>query len=339
MIKKILFINSRQVDYLEDLTFAGLTELLGADNVVSYPVNYHYYFSKYQYPKNIGQCRPALQYFSDRILLQGRLRRFEFDAVIIGSTKEDVFSFYLEIENILPKGIPLIYLDGGDRPEIGGDADREHFTRLRETVFQRRKINIIFKREYITEASYGTNVFPLPFSFKPTSFHQNGSGKKYDVVFWAVESDPVRTKALELIQHKYDCERNGSTTGQTFRNYKRHGKFFLEELSSAKIGYNFRGVGWDTLRYWEIPGVSTLMISGKPKIAIPDNFVNGEHVIFCKDDLSNLVALTDYYLHHTDEREAIARNGHHFVGQYHTYIKRTQYMLDTCNNFLSMKQA
>ncbi len=337
MIGRILFINSQQVDYLEDLAFAGLTELLGAENVISYPVNYHYYFSKYQYPKNIGQCRKPLQYFSDQINLKKRLQQFEFDAVVIGSTKEDVFSFYLEIEKILPKGIPLIYLDGGDRPEIGGDADREHFTQLCDAVFQQRHIDIIFKREYLVDAVYEKHVFPLPFSFKPDSFHRNGLPKKYDVVFWAVESDPLRTQALELIQDKYDCRKNGSVTGQTFRNYKRHGKYFLEELSSAKIGYNFRGVGWDTLRYWEIPGVATMMISGKPRISIPNNFINNEHAVFCKDDLSDLTSLTDYYLNHTDEHDSIAQNGMRHVEQHHTYLKRAQYMLDICHDVLSKK--
>ena len=91
MIKRILFINSLQFDYLEDLTFAGLTELLGAENVVSYPTNYHYYFSKYPYPKNIGQCRRPRDYFSDRFNAKKRLKQFDFDAVVIGSTKHDAF--------------------------------------------------------------------------------------------------------------------------------------------------------------------------------------------------------------------------------------------------------
>ena len=337
MIGKILFINSRHVDYLEDLTFAGLTELLGADNVVSYPVNYHYYFSKYQYPKNIGQCRNPLQYISDRLNLKKRLQHFEFDAVVIGSTKEDVFTFYLGIEQMLPKGIPLIYLDGGDRSEIGGDADREHYAELRDKIFRLRHIDIIFKREYLVDRQYEPHVFPLPFSFRPASYPQNGLNKKYDVVFWAVESDPIRTKALELISNKYDCATNGTVTGQTFKHYRRHGKYFLEELSSAKIGYNFRGIGWDTLRYWEIPGVSTMMISGKPNIAIPDNFIHGEHAVFCKNDLSDLISLTDYYLNHPDERESIAKKGTRHVQQYHTYVKRAQYLLDICNDVLLKK--
>ena len=337
MIQRILFINSLQFDYLEDLLFGGLTELLGPDNVVSLPLNYHYYFSKYQYPKNIGQCRPPLRYLLDRLALKEKLRRFEFDAVVIGSTKEDAFKSYLMIEEKIPKGIPIMYIDGGDWPEIGGDAIREQYTSVFEEVIHRRAINLIFKREYLLDRQYEKNVFPLPFSFKPARHWTNGTVKKYDVVFWAVESDPLRKTILKLIQDKYDCKENGSVQGQTFRNYRRHGTFFLQELSSSKIAYNFKGAGWDTLRYWEIPGVASFMISGLPRIKIPNNFNDREHAVFCKDDASDLLSLTDYYLTHEREREEIAKNGSKHVQQFHTYTKRAQYFLDVSNEYLSKK--
>lgn len=335
MIRRIFFINSLSFDYLEDLLFAGLTGLLGAENLVSYPTNYHYYFSKYRYPKNIGQCRPPARYFVDRLKLKKEIAKFEFDAVIIGSTKEDAFVSYLEIADALPKGIPIIYVDGGDRPEIGGDAIRQSFLPLFRDVWSKRKIDLIFKREYLLSREYDSNVFPLPFALMPSAFQSRINDKKYQVVFWAVESDPIRTKVLEMVQDKYDCRKNGTTTGIVFKQYKRHGKFFLEELSASKIAYNFKGAGWDTLRYWEIPGVETFMISGEPKIRIPNNFDHGRHLVFCRDDLSDLLPLTEYYLKNQDERETIARAGHQHVLEHHTYRKRAEYFLDVCNEMLS----
>ena len=331
MIRRILFINSLRFDYLEDLLFAGLTESLGAENVVCYPVNYHYYFSKYDYPKNIGQCRAPRMYFADLFTLNNRLGKFEFDAVVIGSTKEDAFCSYMKIADSLPKGIPIVYIDGGDMPEIGGDAARMNFASLFDEVCKQRRIDLIFKRECLIGKKYPPHVFPLPFAFCPVDFHPRVSGKRYQVVFWAVESDPIRTKALNLVENKYDCKENGTTTGQVFKSYKRRGKFFLEELASSKIAYNFKGVGWDTLRYWEIPGVSTFMVSGVPRIKIPHNFNDKEHVVFCRDDLSDLLPLTDYYLNHEEEREEIAQNGAAHVNLFHTYIQRARYFLEICN--------
>ena len=212
-----------------------------------------------------------------------------------------------------------------------------NFDSLFDEVCRKQKITLIFKREYLAECEYDTHVFPLPFAFRPVNFQSNAHNKRFQVVFWAVESDPIRTAALKLVQDKYDCKENGTTTGQVFRHYKRRGKFFLEELSSSKIAYNFKGVGWDTLRYWEVPGVSSFMVSGVPHIKIPNNFRDKEHAVFCKDNLSDLLPLTDYYLNHEEEREGIARNGAVHVERYHTYTKRAQYFLDICNEYLSKK--
>jgi Glycosyl transferases group 1 len=338
MIQRLLFINSLHFDYLEDLMFASLTELLGANNVISFPTNYHYYFSKYRYPKNIGQCRAPLRYVIDRVIMNKRIQKSEFDAVVIGSTKEDAFLSYLRIADRLPLKIPLVYIDGGDRPEVGGDAIRENFIPLFERVCNKRKINLIFKREYHNGREYDKNVFPLPFAFKPTAYNSSIRNKKYDVVFWAVESDPIRTEVLRMVHDRYDCKENGTVTGLTFRKYQRRGKNFLEELSASKVAYNFKGVGWNTLRYWEIPGVASFMISGAPQIRIPNNFKDREHIVLCRDDLSDLLRLTDYYLHHENEREEIARNGHSHLQQHHTYIKRGEYFLNICNDFLSTRK-
>ncbi len=325
-VQRILFVNSLDADYLEDLTFAGLTEILGADNVISYPTNHHYYYSKYQYPKNIGQCRPMFRYILDRLNISNQLKRFEFDAIVLGSVKKDSCVSFLRLIETMPKRIPLIFLDGGDRHEVGGDAIRENFVSLFNDVTRRVKFDIIFKRECLISFQYESNVIPFPFSFKAPVYEMQK--KKYDVVFWAVESDPIRSKALDLVRDRFDCTSNGTAAGQTFRHYRRKGKYFLEELSASKIVYNFKGVGWDTLRYWEVPGVGSFMISGEPKIQIPNNFQHGKHLVFCKDDLSDLLSLTEYYLRNEHERVSIAKSGYQHLQQHHTYRKRAEYFLD-----------
>jgi len=164
-------------------------------------------------------------------------------------------------------------------------------------------------------------------AFKPQDIKVEEK-KLYDVTCWCVESDPIRTKALSILENLYDCRSNGTTLGQTFKNYKRKGLGYLKELGGSRISCNFRGVGWDTLRYWEIPAVQSLMISQKPQIVIPDNFVNGEHVIFCKDDLSDMTSLIDYYLSHEDEREEMSAAARDYAMKIHTHIQRAEYFLD-----------
>ncbi|MFH1898659.1 MAG: glycosyltransferase [Candidatus Desantisbacteria bacterium] len=330
---RFLFINSLSTDYVEDLLFDGLTEILGKENVISYPVNRKYYFSTACYPKNIGKCRSVFDYLEDLSAIKKKIQNKAFDAIIIGSTKEDAFKYYLNLIDDLPKGMPVIYVDGGDWPEIGGDAKREHFEELFNKAASFKPFNLIFKREYIKDKDYAKNVFPFPMSFK--SIHNlKMVAKKYNVTFWAVESHEIRIKAMRLLMDKYDCNDNGTILGQKFKRYKRKGLAYLSELSASKIALNFRGVGWDTLRYWEIPGMKTFMITGHPKIVIPNNFVDREHVVYCKDDLGDLIPLIDYYLQNEKERETIAKNAQKHLSKYHTHIQRAEYFMEIVRQFL-----
>lgn len=321
---RLLFVNSTRPDYLEDQLFSGLTSILGEEMVVPYPVNAKFYFPRRPYPRNMGRAKPPLRFLPDRVALGKQLKRFAFDAVVIGSTKQDTFERYLEIEDRIPKGLPLIYVDGGDWPEIGGDARRMNF----ESHFRRiaqRDFTLIFKREYVIHHEYAKNVVPFPMSWYDVAIPK--TKPKYQVTCWCVESHPMRTEALKLLAGHFDCGSNGTVPGQTFRSYSRKGKRYLRELSAGAIACTFRGVGWDTLRYWEIPGVRTFMVSNEPQIVIPNNFVHGEHLVFCKDDLRDLLDLISYYLRNEREREEMAASAHTHVIKHHTHRARARFFI------------
>jgi len=325
---RLLFINSLKADYVEDQLVNGLTRLVGKENICLFPVNKNYYYARRPYPRNMGVCRSLADFIKERLSIGKQLRQFHFDAVVIGSIKRDTFLHLESIQQHLPRGIPVILVDGGDWPEIGSDARRMHFEDLYSRLVQSLNITLVFKREYLLDHDYSSNVIPFPMAFKPvTDFRKQP--QKYDVTCWCVESHESRTRALTILEDRYDCRANGTVRGQTFRNYKRKGNQYLEELSASRIACNFRGVGWDTLRYWEIPGVQSLMISGKPQIAIPNNFAHEQHVVFCRDDLSDLTDKIDYFLSHEDERDAIATAGHQHLMQYHTVESRARLFLDT----------
>ncbi len=324
---KILFINSRSPDYVEDQLFSALTEIYGKASVTPCPVNYRYYIKRKPYPLDMGRCRSALDYVMDGFALRKSLSRFDYDCIILGSTKRDVFEKFIAIRDSIPSGMPLIYIDGGDFPEVGGDADRLKFKEVYDDVVRHHTFSHVFKREYISGKVYPDNVHPFPMSFKPQPMTVSGE-KKYEVTCWCVESDPVRTRALSLLEGLYDCRENGTTLNQTFRNYKRKGLAYLEDLGRSRIACNFRGVGWDTLRYWEIPAVGALMLSQKPGIEIPDNFVHGEHVVFCRDDLSDLTSLLDYYLSHEDEMAEMTERAKQHLQKYHTHLRRAEFLID-----------
>ena len=223
--------------------------------------------------------------------------------------------------------IPRIFVDGGDFPELVGDLERFGGKELFEKIVLKRPFDLFFKREYCLDREYPSNCYPLPMCFNYDFMPTLPLHYKYDVAFWAVESDPIRTRALEILENKYDCKKNGTVRNQIMKKYKRKGAFYLQEIKSAKIGLNLRGGGWDTLRFWELTGMGCFVISQKLNIKINYPFVDREDIVYCKEDLSDLVELCDYYLAHPEEREKIASNARKKVEQYHTDVYRAEYVL------------
>ena len=325
---RILFITSREPDYLQDLTYRGLVQVLGHGQVVEIPFHRSFYRSAKGYPRNLGYCETNSPVAGAWRSLRADLRAF--DIVIVGSCKPDCFERYLSIAGGLPARTPVVFIDGGDRPAIGGDLERLKRPGLWENALEARPFDWIFKREYLESATHGKNVVPFSFSFDFDRYQfPVQAAKRYQVSFWAVESDPIRTRVLTMLEGNFDCRENGTHRNQVFRRYKRTGLHYLEELSRCRVVLNFRGEGWDTLRYWEVPGVNTLLVSQKPGIRIPDNFVDGEDIVFCRDDLSDLLDLVSFYLGHEAKAEEIAAAAHAKARRLHSTRARALRLLET----------
>ena len=324
---KVLYINRPNSDYLQDIIYTGLVKLIGAQNIIEYPWNIRFHLNHRPYPKNLGQVKG--EFFNS---LKAKLSPHDYDIVIVASCHPDTIQYYSQIIKEIPPHVKTIFIDGGDMPEIAGDLSitKGNGKELYNELMSYRKFDYIFKREYLLDAQYDKNVYSLPFGFNLDHLPNNLNQKyKYDVAFWAVESDPIRTKVLELLEDKYDCKENGTTRNQVMKKYKRKGKFYLEELSACKIGLNFRGGGWDTLRFWEIPALGGFMISQKLNIQIDHNFTDGKNIIYCENDLSNLTELCDYYLTHEEKRINIAHNAKKHIEEFHTDMHRAKKILDT----------
>jgi len=326
---KILYICSTRFDYLQDLTYAGLVKVLGKENVVDYPWNPKFNLPIKSYPKNLG-----FKSISFRFPIMNNFK--EIDFVILASAKKDALETYLKILSLI-KNKPILFLDGGDFSEIGGDFYRHHCGDLYEAAIKQRPFDIILKREYISSLhSAHANIFPFPFSFpyNITLPPITERLKKYDVSFWGQQNPQIRTNALNLLAGKYDCNQNGTTLDQNFKTYKRKGLFYLKEISRCKIVLNFRGLGWDTMRYWEVPATGAFMISQEPKISIPNNFESGKHLVWCSDSLDDLIDLIDYYLARPLEREQMAVNAREHLIKYHLNTARAATLIETVQRIL-----
>jgi len=326
---KTLFLNSSSFDYQQDLTYSGLVKVLGNANVIDYPWNPKFHLGYKRYPKNLGYSGLTLpKLFRDSF--------DDIDLVIVGSAKNDVLQTYA---GILPKisGKPVLLLDGGDRAEIGGDFYRLGSGNEYEEICRKRPFDLVLKREYLPALhEAAANVYPFPFSFPynleiPTCAEDE---KKYTVSFWGQQNPEIRTNALKLLQDKYDCRHNGTTLNQNFSTYRRKGRFYLEEIARCKIVLNFRGGGWDTMRYWEVPAVGSFMLSQKPRIVIPHDFAAGRHVGACSDTLDDLIDQIDYYLAHPAERQTMAAQAREHLNRYHLNTSRARTLLEIVRKYV-----
>lgn len=324
---KILYINTSTADYVQDFTYTGLVKKFGLSNVIDYRWNKKYHIPYKKYPKNAGYVEGSL--FTSLFNSFVKSINFsEIDYVFIGSCKAETFEAYLEVAHKIPKKTPVIFIEGGDGEIIGADLINYNNGALYNRALELRPFDFIFKREYLENDTYEPNVAPLPISFNYDRLPLLPNDYKYDVSFWAVESDPLRTKALDMLENMYDCKENGTTRNQKFSKYKRKGSFYLQELASTKISINIRGGGWDTMRYWETPAVGAFMLSQRPQIVIPNNFEHEKEVVFFKDDLSDLKELCDYYLKNEAKREQIAKAGLAKMKAFHTDEKRVDFIFD-----------
>ena len=120
---KVFYIAALESDYLQDSLYAGFCQALGQENVYEYPFNPSKHFQTKIYPRNLGYV-PQLSAWG--ILKQRCDLSFlkRADLVVVASTKPETFQSYLRIQNQISSNSRVIFLDGGDRPEIGGDLDR-----------------------------------------------------------------------------------------------------------------------------------------------------------------------------------------------------------------------
>ena len=341
---RILFICSQEFDYLQDLTYSGLKEILGKEVVIEFPYHWSYHREKQffwsralEYPRNLGFNQDNAPNFNLN-QIKKELVKSAFDLVILGSAKPDALRTLEQILDWIC--VPWVFIDGGDWQEIGGDFRRtggEPIWKLFKSICEKKAPAVIFKRE-LSLNNRDENVFPFPFSVHASKVPllPIDSPKSMDVVFWAVESSSARKEAFRLLNGKYDCNKNGTIAGQTFRRYPLRGDAYFKALNQSKIALSFRGEGFDTLRYWEIPTCGSFLLSEQPTIQIPNNFEYGKHSIFCKNDLSNLTELIDYYLKNETERKEIALAGQKHLLQYHTHLARANYFLEIIRDKLKI---
>lgn len=362
---RILYLGDQAFDYVSDPLYIGLSRLLGNDQVVDYP-----YKSLYHDPSCCNwymDQRPGHVCVFEEIVEM--LRNRAFDLMCVASFRGPCLEELSRLNGLVPFP-PMVFIDGADDSRIR----QEFVERYPVGIYFKRDyiwtmgtgLSDLIKREWAFrgDRSLFARTLPLPVSLILEVLPGIGQVcKDIDISYTGRASHPRRARAAEILSHmngvrfeggiyaspedrKYKlvagCVRRLYTklfqndrANESDQKRKKGPEVYYHEIARSKIALAIRGGGaTPSPRYYEIAAMKTLLLSDMPETVIPNNFVNREHAVFCKPDLSDLESLVRYYLREDEEREAIACQGHVHLLKYHTCERRAEYFLEACRRIL-----
>jgi hypothetical protein len=162
---------------------------------------------------------------------------------------------------------------------------------------------------------------PLNLTIPDYGFRPDYDNKIYDLSFIANATSKLRIKIyyeLLKISKMYKLKffvylGTKFCSGIPWRRY-------AEIIAKSKLSISVPGAGFDTYRYWEIPYYGAALVSWKPWINIPNNFIEGESAVFFED--FNELEKKILYCLKTDEWELLAKRAREHFLRYHTPAKR-----------------
>jgi hypothetical protein len=243
---------------------------------------------------------------------------------------------------------PIIFIDGEDdcyvrkvykETKVLKYFKREVLTRMpadiyfylirpiRSLVSQKVKISKTSDSKYLCEPfsvaldGLFTKIEPLNITIPDYGFRPTYSDKVYDLSYISNITSPLRVKvyyALRKIAKKHKLSAFiylGTRFGFGIPWLK-----YRDIIAKSKLSVAVPGAGFDTLRYWEIPYHGACLVSWRPWIKIPNNFIDGENAAFFRN-INELEEKVLYCLK-SDRWESMAREGREHFLKYHTPEKR-----------------
>jgi len=105
---------------------------------------------------------------------------------------------------------------------------------------------------------------------------------------------------------------------------------FLQEVARSKVCIDLPGLGDFCFRLINYLAVGSCVIAYPHRTMLNAPLVDRHHIVYCKEDFSDLVDLCEHYLTHDEERERIAANAAGFFDRYLHKDNLVKYYLRTC---------
>lgn len=141
-------------------------------------------------------------------------------------------------------------------------------------------------------------------------------------------SREIREKAVKTLQAQNKFQFEGGMNPVPY-------SAFLKEITMSKVCIDLPGLGDFCFRLMNYMAIGSCVIAFPHRTRLHVPLVDRKHIVYCKEDFSDLIELCEYYLEHVDEREEIARNAREFFDMNLHKDNLTRYYLRTCLNQLT----
>ena len=325
MKNKILVFEHFEQCYGSYMLFSGLNDIFGAEQIIIFPYKRSYYGlvdDNYLLLDGKKGFTAPCPYMKRRFVEPWSKEKIiehldEFFLWVLIAPRAYAINGLREFISLKKSNIPIAF------------CDHEDSITIRDDIIKEFKPDFIFKRELTAKID---GIYPLPFSSICFDFQEDIKEKTIDVFCCFGFTHEIRRKIRNLLQtderlKKYNVIANVNDCGDKMFGYKG----YLEMLSSAKINIVARGHGMDSVRRFESVTFSGLVLADKLPLITPNDYENQKHIVYYKNDLSDLVEKIVYYLEHEEERKKIGEAGREHTFKYHTSIRRAEYFLSICN--------
>ncbi|MED1203676.1 glycosyltransferase [Heyndrickxia acidicola] len=180
----------------------------------------------------------------------------------------------------------------------------------------------------------------LPHHANTHIFKDYGMNKEIDYLLMGAVHPTIyslRYKILEAMQNKPGFvyhEHPG------YRNVEDHekdttfaGQRYAQEINKAKIFFTCNSIyNYTVMKYFEVLACRTLMLAPASPEILDLGFIPGKHFISITEN--DFLEKAEYYLHHNEEREAIALEGYRFIQEQHSTAQRARQFVNMVSDLI-----
>jgi hypothetical protein len=201
-----------------------------------------------------------------------------------------------------------------------------------------------FKLQYLRDGYGRSNVVPGGFVSRPFLHDyycrlRKLRGDRADVYGWfgLRFSADLRSEAVRLLSSQHRFTYDGGTFtydgGGGMLIYSDH----LRRAGRAKVCVDLPGNGPFCYRLVDYLGAGSCIVAVRHAARLHVDLIGGEHLVWCKDDLSDLVDLCAYYVANDDARNTMEDNAARFFDRNLHYRSLAAHYLATAVEKLDLR--